>query len=323
VTGGSGFVGGALIPRLRSEGFEVRALARSEQAADRVRAAGAEAVMGDLGDVDAMTAGAAGCELAFHSASAVSYWGGWDEFLRVNVEGTRNVVAACRDAGVRRLVHVGSFNAINAGQRLKQVDETAPLRPDSKAPYCASKARAEQVVLDANGDGLEAVVIRPRLIWGPGDGTLLPTLVKRVQAGSFGWIGGGRHRTSTTQIDNIVEGLLLGARRGRPGEAYFITDGEPVVWREFVTRLLATQRLKPPRRSLPKPIARSVMAVGERLWRLFHLSGEPPLTRESVWLSANEATIDISKARSELGYRPVVTMDEGMKQLEASSAAQP
>lgn len=319
VTGGSGFVGGALIRRLSADGFEVRALARSERAAAKVRDAGAHAVMGDLADVDAMTAGAAGCELAFHSASSVSYWGAKKEFERVNVDGTGNVIAACRAAGVRRLVHVGSLAAINAGQRLRGVDETAPLRPDSKAAYCASKARAEQLVLDANGDGLETVVVRPRLVWGPGDTTLLANFVRRVQSGSFGWIGGGRHRISTAEIDNVVEVLLLAADRGRPGEAYFVTDGEPVVFREFVTRLLKTQGLKAPRKSLARPLARGLAAVGEGLWRRLGRDGEPPLTREAVWLSANETTVDISKARSELGYRPVVTMDEGMEQLEASS----
>ena len=138
-----------------------------------------------------------------------------------------------------------------AGKPLVQVDETAPLRPDSPALYCATKARAEQAVLDANSDGFETVVVRPRFVWGAGDTTLLPVIVAMVRAGRFAWIGGGRHRTSTTHVENTVEGLVLGAKRGRPGNAYFVTDGEPVVFREFIERLLSTQGVDAPSRSLP------------------------------------------------------------------------
>jgi nucleoside-diphosphate-sugar epimerase len=210
---------------------------------------------------------------------------------------------------------VGTEAALSAGRPLVEVDETAPLRPDSKAPYCASKAMAEQAVREANGDGLETVVVRPRFVWGPGDTTLLPTLVETVNAGKFAWIGGGTYRTSTTHVDNVVEGLIAGAERGRPGEAYFVTDGEPVVFREFVTKMLATQGVDAPSRTLPTGVARAAAIVGEAAWRALPLKGEPPVTRTMVWLSAQEVTVDDSKARSELGYRPVVSIEDGLAGL--------
>jgi nucleoside-diphosphate-sugar epimerase len=214
VTGGSGFLGGALIRRLRRDGWGVRALARSSDAAARVEQAGAEAVRGALDDRSALGAPAR-CELAFHAAANVSDWPPREDYLRVNVEGTRKVIEACRAGGVRRLVHVGTEAALMAGEPLRMVEERAPLRPDSKCGYCASKAVAERLVRDANGDGLETVVVRPRLVWGPRDTTVLPALVEAVEGGRFAWIGGGRHRTSTTYVDNAVEGLVLGAERGR------------------------------------------------------------------------------------------------------------
>ena len=125
-----------------------------------------------------------------------------------------------------------------AGEPLVHVDETAPLRPDSRAPYPATKAKAELAVREASRDGFETVAVRPRFVWGKGDTTLLPEMVKTVEAGKFAWVGGGRNVTDTAHVDNVVEGLLLGAEKGRPGEAYFITDGEPVVFREFVTEML-------------------------------------------------------------------------------------
>jgi nucleoside-diphosphate-sugar epimerase len=315
VTGGSGFIGGALIRRLVADGRTVRALARSDASADTVRERGAEPVRGDLGDVTSMAAGAAGCEVAFHCAAHLGDWGSRADFERGNVQGTRNALAAARQAGVRRFVHVGTEAALLAGEPLVEVDERAPLRFDSPALYSSTKARAEEAVIEANQDGLETVVVRPRFVWGRGDTTLLPAMTEMVRAGRFAWVGGGRHRTSTTHVDNVVHGLLLGAERGAPGGVYFVTDGEPVVFRDFVTRLLATQGVTPPTRSLPAPVASAVATVGETAWRLLPLPGRPPVTRLAYWLSAMEATIDITRARTELGYAPVRTLDEGLEEL--------
>ena len=318
VTGGSGFIGGALIRRLASDGWTVRALARSEGSAAKVRDAGAEPVMGDLDDADAMRAGAEGCEYAFHCAAALGEWGRREDFVRGNVTGTENALRACREAGVRRFVHVGTEAALLVGQPLVNADETVPLRPDSKAHYSATKARAEQAVLDANADGFDTVVLRPRLVWGPGDTTILPALKEAVEQGRFAWIGGGTHLTSTTQVDNVVEGLVLAATKGAPGNAYFVTDGEPVVFREFITDLLATAGVEPPGRSVPVAVAKPLAAVSEGIWGALRRTSPPPLTRLAVWLSAVECTIDISKARRELGYAPVKTVEQGMAELRAA-----
>jgi nucleoside-diphosphate-sugar epimerase len=315
VTGGSGFIGGRLIERLRADGHTVRALGRSDSAAERIRARGGEPVAGDLADVAAMRAGAEGCEFAFHAAATLGDWGRREDFERGNVEGTRNALRACADAGVRRFVHVGTEAALLAGEPLVNVDETAPLRPDSPALYSSTKAQAKQLVLDACRDGFETVVIRPRFVWGQGDTTLLPAMVELVRAGRFAWVGGGRHRTSTTHVDNTVEGLVLGAERGRPGNAYFVTDGEPVVFREFVSELLATQGLEPPTRTIPIPVARGLAAVGEAAWRVLPLPGQPPLSRFAYWVTSQECTIRIDKARDQLGYAPVRNIADGLAEL--------
>jgi nucleoside-diphosphate-sugar epimerase len=321
VTGGSGFIGGRLIDRLQAEGHRVRALARSPAAAERVRARGAEAVDGDLADAAAMRSGAEGCELAFHAAATIGDWGTPEEFERGNVEGTNNALRACSEAGVRRFVHVGTEAALLAGEPLVNVDETAPLRPDSPVLYSATKARAEQAVLAANREGFETVVVRPRFVWGLGDTTLLPVLVEMVRSGRFAWIGGGRHRTSITHVENTVEGLVLGATRGRPGNAYFVTDGEPVVFREFVSELLATQGVTAPTRSIPAWAASALATAGEAAWRRLPLPGRPPLTRFTYWVSSQECTIRIDKAREQLGYGPVKSRADGVDELRGSMAA--
>jgi nucleoside-diphosphate-sugar epimerase len=320
VTGGSGFIGGVLIRRLRAEGVDVSALARSEGSERKVAEAGAEPARGDLDDVDAMATAAGGCDLAFHAAAALGEWGKREDFERGNVQGTRNALEAARRAGVRRFVHVGTEAALLAGEPLVNVDETAPLRPDSKALYPSTKAQAEQAVRVANGNGLETVVVRPRLVWGVGDTTILPGITDAVKSGRFRWIGGGRHLTSTTHVDNTVEGLWLGATRGRPGEAYFVTDGDPVVFRDFVTELLATQGVTAPDKEAPPAVVRNLAPVLEGLWSVLGRKGPPPVTRLTYWLSAQECTIDISKAREELGYVPVKTRDEGMAELRQAAA---
>ena len=167
-----------------------------------------------------------------------------------------------------------------AGDPLVHVDETAPLRPDSRAPYPATKAKAEQAVREANRDSFETAVVRPR-------------------------------------VDNVVEGLILAADKGRPGEAYFVTDGEPVVFREFVSAMLRTQDVEPPDRSLPAWTAAPMARVCEAAWKLLPLPGEPPMTTFRSWLLTQECTIEISKARDELGYQPIVNHEQGLAELGA------
>ena len=312
VTGGSGFIGGALIERLRREGWDVRALARSERSAERVRELGAEPVSGDLDDLHVED-----CEIAFHSAAKVEDFGDPADFERVNVQGTRNVVDACRAGGVRRLVHVGTEAALMAGQPLVNVDETAPLRPDSPVLYSSSKAKAEEVVRAANGEGLETVVVRPRFVWGRGDTTLLPALIEMVRSGRFRWIGGGRQLTATTHLDNTVEGLWLGATKAPAGGVYFVTDGEPVVFREFLTAMLGTQGVEIPDKSVPPVVAGTAARAAEGIWRRLKRPGNPPLTRFAVWVSSQECTLDISRAERELGYRPIRTREEGLREMRS------
>jgi nucleoside-diphosphate-sugar epimerase len=170
-------------------------------------------------------------------------------------------------------------------------------------------------VRSANDAGLETVVIRPRFVWGRGDTTLLPQLVELVRSGRFRWVGGGEHLTATTHVDNTVEGLWLGATKGQPGGVYFVTDGEPVVFREFVSQMLQTQGVEPPSGSVPAGVAGAAAAASEALWRLMRRSSPPPLTRFAVWVSSQECTIDIGRAERELGYRPIKTRDEGLAEL--------
>lgn len=315
VTGGSGFVGRQLIRDLRAKGYAVRALARSASSVATVQGLGAGPVRGDLADMAALRAGMQGCAAVIHCAAHVAMWGPWEEFVRDTIKGTENVLAAARAAGVPRLVHIGTEAVLADGKAIVDADEKRPLPARPNGAYPRSKGEAERRVLAANDSGLATIVVRPRFIWGAGDTTLLPQFVQAMQGGQWVWFDGGNHRTSTCHIRNVTHGALLAAQFGRPGGIYFLTDGEPLVFRDFISRLVRTRGVTPPSRTAPLWVADMTAAVCEALWTLFRLKGMPPLTRTAVNLMFREVTVRDLRAREELGYRPVVSVEEGLAEL--------
>ncbi len=314
VTGGSGFLGKRLIAALVARGIEVRALARSETAAIAVRGAGAEPVRGDLGDTAAMQAGMADCDVVFHAAAFVDEHGKLSEFMKVTVEGTQNTLAAAKAGGVGRFVHVGTEAVLADGDPIVQADETRPITTNPAGPYPLTKGLAEKAVLAANAPGFATVVIRPRFIWGAGDTSLLPKLVGAVKAKKFAWIGDGHYPTSTCHVANVVEGALLAAEKGKDGEVYFLTDGPPVDFREFMTAMLATQGVDAGTRTVPRWVAKAVAYATS--WMK-----QPPVTSTAVALVGGEVTVVDAKARRELGYTSAVTRDAGLAEMRAARAS--
>lgn len=316
VTGGSGFVGRALLTELQTRGVPAVALARSDAAAATCAGLGAEVVRGDLDSKEAMIAGIRGCDVVVHAAAHVQEWGALAEFRRINVEGTARVLAAAAAAGARRLVHVSTEAVLCGGQPLRMVDETCPYVQRPWSMYAATKAEAERLALAVVGP-LEVVVVRPRLVWGRGDTSLMPQFVEAVRSGRFRWIGDGRQRTSTCHVRNVVEGALLAAERGKAREIYFLTDGAPVELKWFLRELLATQGLDPGDRRVPLAVAKVAAAACEGLWRLLGRTDPPPISRGALAALGTEVTVDDRKARRELGYVGEVSLAEGLAELRA------
>jgi nucleoside-diphosphate-sugar epimerase len=319
VTGGSGFVGRSLIRALSSRGTRVVALARSDAAESAVRREGAEPVRGDLDNIEALRAGMNGCDAVFHAAAFVEMWGTRDEFFRVNVAGTENVLSAARAAGVPVVVHV-STEAILAGEEpIIQADEARPPAQHPAGLYGLTKAIAEERVAGASSKELRTVIIRPRFIWGKGDTSVLPKIAEAVRKGEYMWIDHGRYLTSTCHIDNVVEGALLAAARGRSGEAYFLTDGPPVLLRDFMGAMLRAVGLEPGTRSIPRWVARGLAAAVEAVWAPLGLTAAPPITKMMVCLLGDEVTVKDDKARRELGYRGMKSREEGLQEMREAS----
>ena len=264
-------------------------------------ALGAEPVRGELTDPATWRDRVTGSDVVFHLAAETDITADRERHELVSVRGTQAAVDAARYARVPRFVHCGSEAALLAGDPLVDVDETAPLRPDSEAAYCAVKAVAEKIVLDANAPDFATVSIRPRFVWGPGS-ILIEGLVAAAKAGQFAWIGGGRHTTDVTFVDNAVEGLMLGWQRGRPGQAYFVTDRHRVTLREFMETLFEIYGVDAPIPDLDAETAAREVPVPVR-WFL----GQPCILRTD-------------KAVAELGYEPVVSHAAGLEAVRDSVA---
>lgn len=325
ITGASGFIGGKIARRLLGEGRRVRVLAR--RPLPLLEKLGAEVIGGDLADGAALRRGCEGAGTVFHVAGHVGVWGSSADFFRVNVDGTRAVIAACRAAGVARLVHTSSPSVVYGGGDLRGVDESAPLCTQAPSPYPMSKAAAERLVGEANSGDLATLSLRPHLVWGPGDKNLVPRILARARQGRLRIIGSGRNRVDLTHIANVVDAHLLAERAlasggarptpaaGPGGKAYFITNGEPVVLWEWINALLRAVGISEVKKRISLPAAAFAGGVCEALWRMLPLQGEPPMTRFVAKEMATDHWFDISAARDDLGYRPRVPMAAGMAEL--------
>lgn len=315
ITGGSGYVGRNLIPALIKRGDTVRALARSVVAGEVVEALGAEVIAGDLTNGDALRYGMEGCDAVVHLAAFVAQWGDPLEFHRVNVTGTQRVIEACQLTAVPRLIHISTEAVLAQGKPMIHVDETAPYPRKPMGLYPLTKGLAEKKVIAANSDSLTTVVLRPRFIWGKDDTVLLPNMIDIADRGGWMWFNHGYYLTSTCHVDNVVEGILLALEKGDGGNSYFLTDGTPVEFRNFITEMFKTQGKTLPDRSIPRWLSRWVAIIGEFTVRRFNLDREPPLTRTTVALMSQEITVNDQKARDELGYQGTVSREHGMADL--------
>lgn len=264
----------------------------------------------------------AGCEVVLHCAAFVEAWGDPDDWDRINVGGTKRMLAAAQKAKVRRFIHIGTEAALVHGQHLRDADENQPLAPQSPYPYCRTKALAEQAVRSANQPAADfvTIVLRPRFIWGPGDLTLLPTMLEFASQGKWMWIDGGRAMTSTTYIGNLVEGIVLALHKGVPGEAYFILDDGQRTMREIITGMAQSANVQLPNRSMPGWLAEGIGGVCEFVWRSLSLKGTPPLTRHAAMVMARDCTLRGDKAARELDYVPKFSVEQGLAELRKTFA---
>ena len=327
VTGGGGFLGRHLVAALLERGDAVVSYARGEYPA--LTAAGAACVRGDLADRDALRRTVRGADVVFHAAAKAGIWGDPKAFWTTNVEGTRNVVAACLAAKVPRLVFTSSPSVCFDGKDHVRAGNDLPHARRFLAAYPRTKAQAERIVLGANGSGgLATCALRPHLIVGLDDPHLLPRIIVRARAGKLAVVGDGKNEVSLTAVENAVEAHLAAADRLAPGaqhagRAYFVSQREPVVLWTWLGDLLERLGVPRPRRRVPLFAAYAAGATLEAWWRVRGLPGEPAMTRFLALELARSHSYDMAPAERDFGYRERSSMSQVTEQLASSGRTAP
>lgn len=317
VTGATGFVGSNLVSALVRRGHTVRVLVRNPARLSRLGAAPFEAVAGDIADRTAVMRAVQGQDIVFHNAGMVVEWGPRDEFYRVNVHGTRHLLDASCGTGIKRFVHTSSVTVLGVPRDANPIDERAPYTTAYHEHYTETKIISEELVLEyGKTRGLPVTVIRPGLVWGPGDTTLLPRLENLMRRKIICNIGKGNNRLILTYIDNLIEGLLLAAESPvAQGQVYHILDSEDITSRMFFSELTKAMGIQPPTFGVPYCMLHAVAMLCEAAAHLLNLSEPPLLSRYGLNLLACNGNYGITKARRELGYAAAVRFREGMEKM--------
>ncbi|MFQ5903140.1 MAG: NAD-dependent epimerase/dehydratase family protein [Candidatus Binatia bacterium] len=319
VTGGGGFLGRYVVEKLMARGDSVRVLGRSRY--PELERLGVATMQADLRDQAAVVKACEKVDVVFHVAALPAIWGKWKDFYGINVEGTKNVLAGCKVHGVSRLVYTSTPSVVFDQSDICNVDETYPYPDRYNCYYPATKAMAEKFVIDANGqDNLLTTSLRPHLVWGPRDNHLIPRILQRAKAQQLFIVGDGTNKVDITYVENAADAHLLASdylKVGSPvaGQAYFISQGEPVVLWDFINHLLERLGIPKITKAISYGTAKSVGAVLELAHKVLCLSGEPRMTRFLAAQLARSHYFDISKARRDFGYSPRITTSEGLERL--------
>jgi nucleoside-diphosphate-sugar epimerase len=273
---------------------------------------------------DALANGCEGVDVVFHCAANLDPLARYEDVHAINVTGTELLLNSAKEAGVGSFVHV-STEAVLSGNKIHNADETMPYSEAVDGVYARTKLLAEQAVWGccppSQQDGMRCTIVRPRLVWGVGDRTILPAVLEEVANGSYVWLSGGHYLTSTAHVRNVVEGMLLAAEKAPHGSTYFLTDGEPVEFREFFTQLIRTHQVDTDAiGSVPYWAARAFIWASEQA-HSWNLAGPPKVTGAILEILGKEVTVNDAKARHELGYRANVSIERGIAELADTYAA--
>jgi len=318
VTGGGGFVGHALIKRLKVEGYELSSFSRQTYSfLDQLEV---NQISGNLGSFNAVMNAVKDHDIVFHVAAKAGFWGSPKEYHEANVLGTNNIIKACQDSNVSKLIFTSSASVVFGGEAIENGDTNLPYPNIPLNNYTATKALSEQAVLKANSDKLKTISLRPHIIWGPGDRHIIPRLLDRAKSGRLQQIGDGKNRIDTIYIDNFIDAQLLAIKAldENPvcrGKAYFLTNDEPVLLWKFLNDILVAAKYEPISRVISQNTALILARVLTGLHHIFLPKKEPALTSFLVKELSQSHWFNISEAKKELGYSPKISLKEGLIKL--------
>ena len=319
VTGAGGFLGAAISRQLIQRGDEVVGFARG--AYPELKMVGVTMVQGDLSNIDDVKQVAVGCEMIFHVGAKAGVWGKYDDYYKTNVIGTRNVIAACHDNGIKNLVYTSTPSVVFTGRDENGINESAPYTKKHLCHYTKTKAEAEQLVLNSNGDKLKTVALRPHLIWGPGDNHLVPRIISRGKAGKIRLIGSVDKLVDSVYIDNAVAAHLAAANCLKEsgccaGKAYFITNDQPLLMKSLINKILMCDQVAPVTRRMNATVAYGIGTICEMVYGLLGREEEPVMTRFVAKQLSCSHWFDITNAKRDIDYSPKISIDDGMTVLK-------
>ena len=318
VTGGGGFVGTALVRQLMAKGSSVSVAGRNRY--EHIERLGASSLVGDISDPSFTAHLCRGMDTVFHVAAKAGIWGPWQEYKSINIDGTSNIVESCKRNEVGCLVYTSNPSVVFAGAGIVNGDETLPYADKFLCSYAKSKATAERTVLASSGERLRTCAIRPHLIWGPGDPHLIPRLIDRGRSGKLKIIGNGANIVDITYVDNVAHAHILAAeslhRSSRfSGQAYFIGQESPVNLWDWINELYRDLGIETLAAKVPFRAAYLAGWLLELLHRLPVVRSEPQMTRFLAMQLAHSHCFSHKKAEQEIGYTPIVSLEEGKKRL--------
>jgi 2-alkyl-3-oxoalkanoate reductase len=320
VTGGNGFLGRAIVAELKQRGHQVSSASR--RPSPELDALGVRTLTCDLRNSAHVERALQGVDAVVHSAALTGLSGAREDFVRTNVEGTRFVLEACRQHGVKALVYTSSPSVVFDGRDHKNGDESLPYARRYLAAYPATKAQAEREVLAANGARLATLALRPHLVLGPGDAHLMPRLVARARAGRLKVVGNGQNEVSFTWLENAAAAHADALERLAPGapgagRAYFVAQKEPVRLWSWLAELFTRAGLPPPAGRVSRTGAYAAGALCELVWSLTRRPGEPPMTRFLAQQLAASHSYSCAALERDFGYRERVSSAEATTRLAA------
>jgi nucleoside-diphosphate-sugar epimerase len=313
VTGAAGFVGGHVTDVLQSLGERPRAFVHPTDNTERLERAGVEIYRGDVADCTALQRAATGVDRILHCAARIGPWGQSAEYERTNVRALETLVRAASAAGVKRVVHLSSVT-VHGNDLRGSGDESAPLREEPN-PYSRSKVEGERLLERLiREEGARVTVVRPGWIYGPRDEASFARLARRIEQGKMMIVGTGENHLPLIYVRDVARGVVLASEAAEAeGRCYVLVNDEPVTQRDFITAIAEALGTPAPKRRIPYALALSIGAAAERAGRVVHSRTPPPVMRYGMQMLGGENRFSIARARSELGFAPLVDLAEGVR----------
>jgi len=318
ITGATGLLGSHIAEKLVAAGEPVRALVRPSSDTRVLDTLGVEKAIGDITDPSSLAEACKNVKTVYHAAAQVGDWGPWRRFVSVTIEGTRNMLLAARQAGVRRFLHVSSISSYGHpdGEGLV-LDESAPLGVGLHkwSYYSRAKVQAEKLAWAAHQQGdLPVTVVKPSWLYGPRDRASMPRIIRAIRKGRAKLIGDGENRLNLTYAGNEAEGCILAATNEQAvGKAYNLSNDGILTQRQYFNKIAECLGAEPVRRKVPYKVAYGAAFMMELFGHLFRTKNPPLVTRYSVWLIGRRCFFSAQRARRELGWQPTVSYDQGIE----------